>query len=219
MQRLAIVTLLGLGLATLSFQLIPGATSPPQPLPTAGAAPAAPDPSEARPAEPAPTHPAREKVLAHLQSHHTGLSRGEVHKLASTVIEESERHSVDPELILAVMKVESSYYHMAISPVGALGLMQILPSTGEELARNSGLEWRGPQTLFDPIVNVKLGVAYLKQLSDRYDSMPTALAAYNWGPGRIDRRLRRGSRIPSLYIKQVMKAYESVSVPESGGSS
>jgi soluble lytic murein transglycosylase len=94
--------------------------------------------------------------------------------------------------------------------VGALGLMQVLPSTGEELARKHGVVWRGAETLFDPLVNVKLGVAYLKQLSDRYSHVPTALAAYNWGPGRIDKRIRRGDTLPKIYVKKIMRAYDTV---------
>jgi soluble lytic murein transglycosylase-like protein len=60
---------------------------------------------------------------------------------------------------------------------------------------------------------VKLGIAYLRQLTDRYASMPTALAAYNWGPGAIDRRIRRGASVPSRYIEQVMKAYDVKGMP------
>jgi soluble lytic murein transglycosylase len=86
-----------------------------------------------------------------------------------------------------------------------MGLMQLMPSTGEELARRLGLDWRGDDSLFDPRINVRLGIAYLKQLSDRYGSTNTALAAYNWGPGRIDRRIRRGQSVPKLYATQVMK--------------
>jgi soluble lytic murein transglycosylase len=89
-----------------------------------------------------------------------------------------------------------------------MGLMQLLPATGEELAHRMGIDWKGPDTLFDPTVNVKLGTAYLRELADRYGSVHTALAAYNWGPGRIDRRLRRGARVPSRYIEQVMRAVD-----------
>ncbi len=86
--------------------------------------------------------------------------------------------------------------------------MQILPSTGEWLAARAGVEWRGPQSLFDPVVNVKIGVAYLRQLADRYDGdIATALAAYNWGPGHIDGRLRRGVPLPTVYAQSVLAAY------------
>ena len=86
--------------------------------------------------------------------------------------------------------------------------MQLLPSTGKWLAPKAGVEWLGPHTLFDPIANVRLGVAYLRQLIDRYDgSIATALTAYNWGPGRIDRRLRRGAPLPTVYAQLVLGAY------------
>jgi len=104
--------------------------------------------------------------------------------------------------------VESAGYHLAVSEVGAMGLMQILPATGKELADRMNIEWRGPDTLFDPVINVKLGTAYLRQLADRYGNVHTALAAYNWGPGRIDRRLRRGATVPSRYIEQVMRVVD-----------
>ena len=74
--------------------------------------------------------------------------------------------------------------------------MQLLPATAEEQAEILGLDWRGPDSLFDPFLNVKLGVAYLKTLYVRFGSVSTALAAYNWGPGRIDRRLRKGQERP-----------------------
>ncbi|MBW2273358.1 MAG: lytic transglycosylase domain-containing protein [Deltaproteobacteria bacterium] len=148
------------------------------------------------------------EVLAYLWGRHTGLSRDEESALASTVVAEAIRHDMDVEMVLAVIHVESGGYHLAVSSVGALGLMQLLPSTAEELAHKLGIDWRGPDTLFDPVTNVTLGVAYLKQLENRFGSISTALAAYNWGPGRIDRRLRRGKVLPAEYIEQVMRAYD-----------
>jgi soluble lytic murein transglycosylase len=149
-------------------------------------------------------------VLAYLWGRHTGLSRSEENALATTLVSEAVRHEMEPSMVLAVIQVESGGYHLAVSPVGALGLMQLLPSTAEELAHKLEIDWRGPDTLFDPVTNVTLGIAYLKQLSDRYGSFSTALAAYNWGPGRIDRRLRKGVKLPSLYPEQVTRAYERV---------
>ena len=69
------------------------------------------------------------------------------------------------------------------------------------------------------MINVRLGTAYLRELADRYDGdVNTALAAYNWGPGRIDRRIRRGATVPRLYVEQVRRAadrYASVTPQES----
>jgi soluble lytic murein transglycosylase len=146
-------------------------------------------------------------IVAALSRRPTGLTAGEVDAVARTVVGEARRHALEPSLVLAVMHVESRFYNFAVSPVGAIGLMQVMPETGEELAARLGIHWVGPQTLFDPTTNVRLGVAYLRQLSDRYGSLPTALAAYNWGPGRIDRRLRLGTAMPDQYPSLVLEAY------------
>jgi soluble lytic murein transglycosylase len=126
--------------------------------------------------------------------------------LAHAVVREARAHDLTPSLVVSVIEVESAGYHLAVSHVGAMGLMQLLPSTGEELARKHDIDWHGPDTLFDPEVNVKLGTAYLRQLTDQFGSVSTALAAYNWGPGRIHRRIKRGASVPSLYIEQVRAA-------------
>jgi soluble lytic murein transglycosylase len=149
-----------------------------------------------------------DQILNRLSMRHTGLPERERVALARTILREARAHDLDPGLVLAVIEVESAGYHLAVSHVGAMGLMQLLPSTGKELADRMNIEWKGPDTLFDPIINVKLGTAYLRQLTDRFGSVHTALAAYNWGPGRINRRLRRGATVPSRYIEQVMRAVD-----------
>jgi len=147
------------------------------------------------------------RIATALSRRATGLTPGEVDAVARAVVVEAHRHRLEPSLVLAVMHVESRFYNFAVSPVGAIGLMQVMPETGAELAARMGVDWLGPQTLFDPATNVKLGVAYLRQLSDRYGSLSTALAAYNWGPGRIDRRLRLGAALPDQYPSLVLEAY------------
>jgi soluble lytic murein transglycosylase len=148
-------------------------------------------------------------VYEELAWRHTGLADRDVHALSETIVAEADRHGMDWRLVLAVIQVESGGYNFAVSHVGAMGLMQIMPQTGAQLARELGLEWRGPDTLLDPRVNVQLGVSYLRQLADRYDgSWRAALAAYNWGPARIDSRLRRGAGLPRLYAEQVLKLHD-----------
>jgi len=159
----------------------------------------------------ATSHPAYAAVREHVERYakRSGLTESERDLVARTVIEESVRHDLDPGLILAVIHVESRFDAYAVSPVYALGLMQVMPATGAWLAPTVGVEWRGPETLFDPVTNVRLGVAYLRQLTDRYDgSIRTALLAYNWGPGRIDRRLRTGTPLPREYAQLVLTAYQ-----------
>ncbi|MDE0886340.1 MAG: lytic transglycosylase domain-containing protein [Myxococcota bacterium] len=146
-------------------------------------------------------------VLKQLRRRGSVLSARQAVNLAQVIIEEAHRHNFEPALVLAVIEVESSGRPTAVSPVGARGLMQIMPPTGKELANRNGIPWEGPDTLFDPAVNVKLGVAYLRKLTDRYQDVTTALAAYNWGPGRIDRRLRSGKGVPTLYPNRVLEIY------------
>ena len=139
---------------------------------------------------------------------HTGLLPEEVSRLSVAIAAESSRAKLPIELVLAVIQVESSGYNFAVSPVGAMGLMQLVPATAEGVARRIGLRWVGPATLFDPVSNVRLGVLYLRELIDRYGSVTTALAAYNWGPTRIAERLRRGESVPALYAQRVLSVYE-----------
>lgn len=150
-----------------------------------------------------------DQILERFAVRHTALPLRERIRLAHAIVREAERHALEPDLVMAVIEVESAGYHLAESHVGAMGLMQLLPATAEELAGKLGIEWMGDDMLFDPVINVQLGTAYLRELSNRYDgNVSTALAAYNWGPGRIDRRIRRGATVPSLYIEQVMRAVD-----------
>jgi len=146
-------------------------------------------------------------IAATLSRRPTGLTADEVAAVARTIVVEARRYALEPSLVLAVMHVESRFYNFAVSPVGAIGLMQVMPDTGAYLAARIGIDWVGPETLFDPTTNVRLGVAYLRELSDRYGNLETALAAYNWGPGRIDRRLRLGTALPDEYPNLVLEAY------------
>lgn len=136
------------------------------------------------------------------------LSPEERRRTAAAIISESERHGLDRDLVLAVIRVESGFNAFARSHMGALGLMQVMPYTGEIVARNIGIEWNGPESLYDPVTNVRIGTAYLAELHARYDDMDRALAAYNWGPGAIDRRLRHGTPMPEKYVTQVGTALE-----------
>ena len=95
------------------------------------------------------------------------------------ISQHSRINDVRTDLVRAVMQVESGFNPNARSPKGAMGLMQLMPAT----ARQFGV--RNP---FNPAENVRAGVAYLRQLLDRYDNDERlALAAYNAGPGAVDK--------------------------------
>ena len=158
----------------------------------------------------APADARTQAVRDVLATRRTGLTDAELDALARTIVEESDLRGIETRLVMAVMHVESRFNAFAVSPVGAVGLMQILPSTGAELAGRYDVEWRGARTLFDPVSNVRLGVAYLRELTDYYDGeIETALAAYNWGPGHIDRRLETGIALPTHYPQLVLDAHRT----------
>ena len=148
-------------------------------------------------------------VEAHFLRYLTGLADFEVRRTAETIVSESERLGLDLELVLAVIHTESGFQNFARSRVGALGLIQIMPDTGEMLARELDIPWQGPRTLFDPSVNVRMGTQYLSFLYSKYGNWDGALAAYNWGPRRIDRRLRSGRALPVRYVKKITSQLES----------
>jgi hypothetical protein len=98
---------------------------------------------------------------------------------ANIIEQESARHGVRPELVRAVVQVESAFDPSARSAKGAMGLMQLMPGTAAEL---------NVADPFDPEQNIRGGVTYLRRLLDRFDGNENlALAAYNAGPGTVSR--------------------------------
>lgn len=93
---------------------------------------------------------------------------------------------LDPSVIYSIIRTESAFMEDARSPAGALGLMQIMPATGRETARRIGAKYSSARDLLDPVNNVTIGSAYLKQMLSRFDgSFSLAAAAYNAGPHRV----------------------------------
>lgn len=102
----------------------------------------------------------------------------------------AQEWGLDPFLLVAVMKVESSFNPRAQSAKGARGLMQIMPETGAWIARELGIEPFHPDDLFEPEVNLRIGAWYLTYLIRRFDGrLALALAAYNGGQGNVKRWL------------------------------
>lgn len=117
---------------------------------------------------------------------------------AAHVAEAARRFSIPAAWIRAVMRTESRGDRRAVSPKGAMGLMQIMPETWAELRTRYGLG-RDP---FDPHNNILAGAAYLRDMYDRY-GFPGFLAAYNAGPGRYEEYRDRHRPLPAETIAYV----------------
>ncbi|OEE74131.1 lytic transglycosylase [Enterovibrio norvegicus FF-162] len=102
----------------------------------------------------------------------------------------SKEREVPLTTLLALSRQESAFYTNAVSPVGARGLMQLMPATAKETSQKLGFRYLGKSTLSDPGINIRLGSGYLRMLLDRFDeNRILAFAAYNAGPHRVSRWL------------------------------
>ena len=143
----------------------------------------------------------------------------------STYVEKyAKQYDVPQNLIYAVIRTESDFQADAVSAVGAVGLMQMMPSTFRWLSDDMLGEYLEDGMLYDAETNIRYGVYYLRRLYDRYGDWLTACAAYNAGSGRVDGWLKDSSltnlqgdlvpeRIPigetRIYVRKVKKAYQA----------
>ncbi len=152
---------------------------------------------------------AANQVVQVLANYKAGLAPEFRRQLAHLIVSESEKYSFDPFLLTALIITESSFNNWAKSRKGALGLMQILPRTAVALAKEIRHVWKGKPTLFDPGVNIALGAYYLEKLIIRFGDLSLALEAYNHGPTKLSRYLRKGSK-PTKYSRRVISQYELI---------
>ncbi len=119
---------------------------------------------------------------------------------------QARRLGLEEATLFAIARQESAFYAQARSPVGAGGLMQLMPATAKETARKHGIDdYRYPADVYRPEVNVQLGSSYFKELLGRYNNNRVpAIAAYNAGPGRINRWLKEsGSRPLDVWVENI----------------
>lgn len=120
--------------------------------------------------------------------------------LAAAIYDIAMAEGIEPSLAFALVRVESGFVATAVSPAGAVGLTQVMPSTATEL--EPGLEYRD---LFERDTNLRLGLRYLHRLLEQYDGdVRTALLAYNRGPTRVDAIRGRGEDPGNGYARDVM---------------
>jgi len=107
----------------------------------------------------------------------------------------ARNYRLDPALLAAVIYAESKFHANAKSSSGAIGLMQLLPSTADGIALHTGGTNFHRSDLYNPEINVRYGAWYLRHLLDKYDDERAALAAYNAGQNNVDRWLADGEGI------------------------
>lgn len=127
------------------------------------------------------------------------LTSDKVQAVAGLVREAASDNDVPTDLIFGIIWVESRFNPEAVSPVGARGLMQLMPRTADYLA--DCIDWRGSHDSFDPQFNIAAGSYYVARLIDQFDGdVDLALAAYNAGPTKV-RRWMRADGLPRVSIE------------------
>lgn len=118
---------------------------------------------------------------------------------------EARDRELDPSWVFAMLRQESAFRPEARSPVGARGLMQLMPKTADLVARSLNTRISSYERLYEPEFNIRLGTTYLRRVLDRHDSNPVlATAAYNAGPHRVDQWLPEdGPWTPDRWVESV----------------
>ena len=151
------------------------------------------------------------EIYRFIQRFQTGLTDQEEAEVAGLIYAESQKYECDPRLVLALIMVESSFYSKATSSKGAKGLMQLRPHVARALAQEVGIEWAEETVIYDPEVNIRLGLYYLSRLILQFQDLKVALAAYNFGPTFIRERIKQGMPLPTGYANKVLKRYRTLS--------
>ena len=144
-----------------------------------------------------------------LRNYHLERSVNDIWSLAQHIVDEADNVGVAPSLLLAVIMVESNFDPCAVSPVGAKGLMQVMPQRilGREKAATDFAF--NHHLVYDPYWNISFGAAYLQELISRFGSVEMALSAYNRGPTRVSRQLRNRTYRSCGYARKVFALQEA----------
>jgi len=121
-----------------------------------------------------------------------------------TIRREAAKNAIDPAWVAAEIRAESIFNPKARSGANAMGLMQVLPSTGAATAKSLGLAWGGAASLYESDTNIMLGTAYLRQMENKYGVPYVAIAAYNAGPAPTARwQSQRPNYDPDFWIETI----------------
>ncbi len=161
-----------------------------------------------------------QRIIKIINQYNNNMSVDEKFRIANEIYKMSTKYTnLNIDLICATITHESAltWKNDIVSPVGAMGLMQIMPQTGEKLAQDEGIEWTSAEKiLFDPIINIKLGCRYLSNLIHQYE-IDGGLAAYNGGEKRAALWIKNRNHKTDwtilweetrAYVPAILKLYE-----------
>ena len=143
----------------------------------------------------------KEKIINYMKKENPKLSTKDAESIYKTVMYFSNKYKVSSDLIFAIIDQESNYNYKDSSSAGAIGLMQIIPATANYLKINP----------YNSTQNIEGGVRYFKEMLDKYQKTSLALAAYNAGPGAVDKY----NGIPPYkettnYVSKISKIYQNL---------
>ena len=147
-----------------------------------------------------PLEMTQEEVTAVLKTKVRGASPEQIERLSARIYTLCGSHHFSPAYVLSLIQAESRFKIDARSHRGAIGLMQLMPSTAAYIAERSEIDsYRKANDLRDPVINVTVGIHYLSYLRERFGKSNLTLAAYNLGPNKL-RRLesKRALKIPGV---------------------
>ncbi len=132
-------------------------------------------------------------------------------KITKVILAESKKYGIDPIFVASIIKTESSFDPHARGTSGEIGLMQLMPKTAEYVAAKIKFKnFKAESTLKDPVKNIKIGVAYLNYLRQKFENTAYLyVPAYNMGPGNVMKNINKKQR-PKEYSSRVIKNYESL---------
>lgn len=137
-------------------------------------------------------------------------SKDQIRDLSQFILLKSQEFNVSPILVLSLIEVESRFRSGALSPKGAMGLMQVMPATAAFLVSSEAdLSWAGPSDLNNPKVNIEFGLRYVKKLKTQFKKPEHVITAYNIGPSALAKKLKNGEAVPLEYYQKVMEAMQS----------
>ncbi|MBP3255018.1 MAG: lytic transglycosylase domain-containing protein [Clostridia bacterium] len=160
-------------------------------------------------------------IVVYLLFQHVVLKMIYPKKYSEYVYKYSQENEVDPLLVFAIIKAESDFKSDALSKSGAIGLMQLMPETAEEILNEIGIELKYDDELYDEEKNIKVGTKYYAFLNEKYNGkIELALAAYNAGIGNVNKWIEEGiiskdgSNIENIpyketnnYVRKILRDY------------